>query len=183
MKNSSHKGAQFERQVARELSLWFSGGKRDDWFYRTSGSGARATVRGKKGQTTLSGHGDIGATCPEGQELMDRVCFELKRGYNGIDILDLLSGKHSFLVDFIDQAGDSARNAEKVSSGGVLWAIIWKRDRKPSLLIGPGGLEFQGKIPELRIRFDPLDLEIVGVKWEDFLHKVSLMDFMKWLSI
>ena len=89
MVNGSAKGSAFERSVCKTLSLWFSKGKRDDLFWRTSGSGARATVRGKKGKSTISGHGDIEATCSEGKLLTEWTCWELKCGYDDVDFLGL----------------------------------------------------------------------------------------------
>ncbi|MBM3120244.1 MAG: hypothetical protein FJ006_12010, partial [Chloroflexi bacterium] len=60
----SSKGASFERDISRQLSLWWTHGERDDVFWRSSMSGGRATVRAKKGQKTAYQNGDITATDP-----------------------------------------------------------------------------------------------------------------------
>jgi len=39
------KGGEFERDISRFLSRWWTYGERDDVFWRTSASGARATTR------------------------------------------------------------------------------------------------------------------------------------------
>ena len=83
------KGSSFEREICRKLSLWFSNGTAEDWYWRTAGSGARATVRAKSGKTTRGHYGDICATCPEAEPLLKKITFELKRGYNHATLQDL----------------------------------------------------------------------------------------------
>lgn len=55
------KGSAFERQVCKDLSLWLSGGKHDDWFWRSAMSGGRATVGKKAGNIRSQQAGDISA--------------------------------------------------------------------------------------------------------------------------
>lgn len=128
---SGHKGGAFEREISRKLSLWWSGGQHDDWFWRTGGSGGRATNRAKSGKATINGYGDIMAQCGEAQKLLDIVTFELKRGYNVAtvsDLLDIESG--GTMAKFIEQARRSASLA-----GTLYWAVIHKRDRREALVI------------------------------------------------
>ena len=75
------KGSQFERDICRELSIWWTQGERDDIFWRTSGSGARATTRAKKGDATANSAGDIGYLDEIGKPFLDYFMVELKRGY------------------------------------------------------------------------------------------------------
>lgn len=82
------KGSEFEREISKRLSLWWSDGKRDDIFWRTSGSGARATTRRKKSQKTAYEYGDITFTDPDGKPFIDYFLVELKRGYSGGGRLD-----------------------------------------------------------------------------------------------
>ena len=84
------KGSEFERRISKELSLWATGGKRDDTIWRSSLSGGRATVRRKVGKATHNAAGDLCAMHPSVAWLMDKVCFELKHGYKGWDILDMV---------------------------------------------------------------------------------------------
>src|SRR5262245_2386383 len=50
--NRAAKGSKFERDLCRQLSLWWSDGKRDDVFWRASQSGGRAKFRGRRGLQT-----------------------------------------------------------------------------------------------------------------------------------
>lgn len=123
------KGSQFERDISRQLSLWWSKGEHDDWFWRATTSGARATVRKKAGKDTANNVGDIAAQCPEAMRLMNAVSFELKKGYNQTGPQDLILKDKSKIHEFIDQATRQASNA-----GTPYWALIHKADRKPTLV-------------------------------------------------
>jgi len=73
------KGGDFERSFSKELSVWWGG--KDDIFWHTCGSGARATVRNKRGKDAASQFGDIFATDEAGKMLEDNWSIELKTGY------------------------------------------------------------------------------------------------------
>ena len=53
------KGSNYERDIAKKLSLWASHDEHDDWIWRTSSSGARAKTRSKQGKSTANSCGDI----------------------------------------------------------------------------------------------------------------------------
>lgn len=131
MGNKAAKGGIFEREVARQLSLWWSDGQADDWFWRTAGSGGRATNRAKSGKSTANSAGDIGAECPEAQKLLNVTTCEIKRGYSGTDVQELLDhkGKSQFR-DFCKQAATSASLA-----GTPYWWLIVRRDRRDALIL------------------------------------------------
>ena len=135
----SQKGSAFERYICRKLSHWFSAGQADDWFWRSAGSGARASVRGKKGKKTEGHHGDITCTCTEGQWLTDVLTFELKRGYNKFSLFDLLDAPETAAkqkwTEWIAQAQESHEQAQRSMS----WAIISRRDRRQELITVPYG--------------------------------------------
>ena len=140
-RRKTNKGSPFEREIARRLSLWWSDGQADDWFWRTAGSGGRATNRAKQGKATANGGGDICAQTKEAQNLLDLVTFELKRGYNTATISDLLDIEGGGVMGkFIEQARKSASLA-----GTPYWAVIHKRDRREALLITnyPGFVPYQ----------------------------------------
>ncbi len=126
------KGSAFEREFAKKLSLWWSEGKADDWFWRVGGSGGRATNRAKQGKTTSNGCGDIGAQCHEAQRLLNLVTFELKRGYSSTTIQDLLDKPKgpNQMRDFIEQAKRSASTA-----GTPYWILVLKRDKREELVV------------------------------------------------
>ena len=130
-RRKSNKGSPFEREIARKISLWWSDGKSDDHFWRTAGSGGRATNRAKQGKATANGGGDICAQTKEAQELLNLVTFELKRGYNTATVSDLLDIEGGGVMGkFIEQARRSAS-----LSGTPYWAVIHKRDRREALVI------------------------------------------------
>lgn len=134
--SKSGKGSSFEREICKKLSLWWSDGQREDIFWRTSGSGARAKTRSKKGQSTFGQAGDIQATDPIGQPLIDVCTIELKRGYSKSTFADLADkpkgAKPQLYEEFIEQASTDCLNA-----GSFSWMLITKRDRREALVFVP----------------------------------------------
>lgn len=131
MAKGKGKGSQFERDFSRDLSLWWSGGKRKDLFWRSAMSGGMSTVTGCQAQT-----GDIVAVHEEGYELIEAICFELKCGYNHCQVNDLLDGtgtKH-IMKSFETQAYTSHEQGETNT-----FSIVLKRDRKKPLIFFPLG--------------------------------------------
>lgn len=72
------KGAEFERNVCKELSLWVTRGRRDDVFWRSAMSGGRATLAQQKGIDRSRVAGDICAVSKEGYKLVNRYFIECK---------------------------------------------------------------------------------------------------------
>ena len=136
--SKSNKGGQFERDIARTLSLWWTNGERDNVFWRSSMSGGRATVRARKGQNTNYLAGDLTATDPIGAPLIESTVIELKRGYKRWCILDLVDSKKpssSVLASFLDQVEEELKQA-KVKS----FLLICKRDGRDAIVIVPIGI-------------------------------------------
>ena len=133
------KGSQFERWVGQKLSLWWTDGLRDDVFWRSTASGARATLRSKKGQRTSNSCGDITTIDPGGQPLLDLVVIELKRGYNAFSVADLLDqparAKEQLWEQWFRRADEVGRTA-----GTLGWWLISRRDRRLPLLFLPKAL-------------------------------------------
>ena len=76
------KGSSFEGEISKRLSLWFSEGKEESLFWRTSASGARATMRRKANKDVQADDfGDLKAESPLGKPLTDFFSIELKTGY------------------------------------------------------------------------------------------------------
>ena len=123
------KGSKFEREISKILSLWWTKGKREDVYWRSTTSGARATVRNRKGKGTFGQCGDIQANDPIGQPLLDVCNIELKRGYSRDTIshlLDSLPGNKPQAYElFIEQAKEDHKKA-----GSHFWLLIVKRDRR-----------------------------------------------------
>ena len=126
---NSSKGSAYERDTCRLLSRWWTGEARDDVFWRSAGSGARAKVRGRSGRDTAGQHGDIAATDPIGAALISVFTIELKRGYSDSTIFDLLDraptageqGWEGFLAQTIESADQA---------GSRTWLLIARRDRR-----------------------------------------------------
>lgn len=129
MGRKSNKGSVFEREFCVKLSRWWTDDERDDVFWRTGGSGGRATVRTQRGKATAGQYGDVMATDPIGQPLIKVLTMELKRGYSKANIHDVIDKtKHNAIQTweaFINQAQRSHKEA-----GSLAWMIVTKRDRK-----------------------------------------------------
>lgn len=163
------KGSAFEREVSRTLSKWWTNGKRDDVFWRSSTSGAMATTRAKKNKNTYGQHGDIAAVDPIGAPLLDLCSIELKKGYNHIRMDDFLlevSGSRTAFMEFILQADEA-----KEQSGSFSWMIIHKQDRRETIAYMPDDLF--DILPFRRARYMEINFgwfaSLYGVRFEDFL--------------
>lgn len=188
------KGGSFEREIAKKLSLWWSGGKSDDVFWRTSNSGGRATTRRKKGQKSYAGHGDLSYTHPDGKPFIDYFALELKRGYNknakkGRKVTSSFQSlvdapahvKAGVFEEWIHQAEQAKNNAESFS-----WALIHKADSQREMIYMPYSVMtdlipydvlFTKKVFVV-IRFVPKikDIEsniIAGIRLDSFLRSVK----------
>jgi len=133
---NSSKGSAYERETCKKLSLWWTHGERDDVFWRSSGSGARAKVRGRQGTATLGQHGDIAATDPIGKPLIDVFTIELKRGYTETSCQDPMdmqgNAKAQQWEGFIEQAMESAEMASSLS-----WMLVVRRNSRQALVWVP----------------------------------------------
>jgi hypothetical protein len=78
MVHSKNKGSAFERLVCKQLSLWVSGGRKEDLFWRAALSGGRATLAMRQGKAAHRVSGDIAAVQPEGHVLTDAYHIECK---------------------------------------------------------------------------------------------------------
>jgi len=130
----SKKGPAWEREFAVDLSKWWTGGESDQEFWRTSGSGARATTRGKKGLKTKAHNGDILSVDEVGKPFTDYFCIETKRGYQKDTIQDLLdcasNAKTQVYQEWINKAKKCCDN-----SGSVSWMIVFRRNRREPIVM------------------------------------------------
>lgn len=134
----SGKGAAWERELCKRLSLWWSGGERDDLFWRTANSGGRATVRGRKGVSTSGHYGDICATDAAGEPFLRLFACETKRGYSTDTLADLLDkppgATPSRYASWIERAEEVRLQAK-----AYFWLLIVRRDRRLPLVLLPDG--------------------------------------------
>lgn len=158
----SQKGGQFEREFCRELSKWWMEDEdQDDVFWRSQTSGARATQRAKQGKKTHGQYGDIAYTNAVGKSLLDFITIELKCGYSKFNIHDLLDRPKKAAIQKLEGWIIKAiRDAEE--SGSKSWMIVWKRDRRETLVITPQdnlarlrwtGFPYPCILASLRVRF------------------------------
>lgn len=129
--NAKQKGSSFERQLSRELSLWWTGGKRKDAIWRSASSGGLATVHRGSYQQHV---GDFTATDEEARPLFERFIIEAKRGYNRCSFQDLLdlpekSKKNHPFTGMMQTLLAACRDSGKYG------LLLWKRDRRLTLAL------------------------------------------------
>jgi hypothetical protein len=181
----SKKGSAFERDTCKKLSLWFSHGERDDIFWRTAGSGARATCRAKQGLMTADSAGDICAIHPSGKPFTRVSIWELKRGYSAknsnrgislLTIVDKLSAeKPPILVEWWEKLKDELQTHNR-----KFGFIIFKRDRKNACIaMHTSTFAYLNKRNAKKYFFPPFGptatvytggLELLVMQLEDFLN-------------
>ena len=122
------KGASFERKVCVQLSLWITGGKLRDCFWRSSLSGGRATVAFQRGVRLDRQAGDICAIAPEGHVLTDQFYFELKH-YRSIKLESFILFNRGLLAQWWQQAIKQANRHDRQP------VIIAKSNRVPAIVI------------------------------------------------
>lgn len=131
-------GSAFERLVCKRLSAWWTGDESASCFWRTAGSGARATVRGRRGMRTAGGHGDIAATDAGAQPLTDLVMMELKKGYKGDTLHDLLDRKKRHGCTWEDWVVKASEQSQ--AAGIPYWMVIAHRTAKQPVVVMPAVL-------------------------------------------
>jgi len=139
MAKCKDKGTQFEREICKQISLWWTENERDDIFWRSSNSGGRATVRDRQSKQTFGQYGDVQATDPIGQPLIDLCTIEIKRGYGNASVGDVVDKSPTAAEQkwekFVMQAKGDAEKA-----GSVAWLLITKRDRRDTMCFFPTAL-------------------------------------------
>lgn len=75
------KGGDYEREIAKILSLYWSEDSREDIFYRSQASGGRFTRRKQFGKDTAFQAGDMTFSDPIGAPLVNYFNIECKTGY------------------------------------------------------------------------------------------------------
>lgn len=181
------KGSDYERELCIEFSVWWSDRRRDDIFWRASGSGARAKVRGRAGRNTAGQHGDICATDPSGAPFIDIFTIEIKRGYSAQNIHDIIDRGPALAVQLWDNFFDQVLESHE-QAGSYAWMVINKRDRRRAMVYTPNYAitalrkvgAFAGGKPMPYINLNATvrrgkggktinELDLVGMCLEDFL--------------
>ena len=185
------KGGNFEREMAKKLSLWASNGKHDDWIWRTSSSGARAKTRAKQGKETANSCGDLKPEHMGAFFLFNKCIWELKNGYKSWCVLDLIDNtktrsnqkkeKIQTLESFAIQSKQDAKNAK------VPYPIILtKKDKHEEVIWIPimlfGYLESLEDVPYIYFSGNDRMDEYIAVNFDLFLEKVTPEEFEKAVS-
>ena len=184
------KGGEYEREICKLLSKWWTFGDRDDVFWRTSNSGGRATVRKQQGKDTFGQTGDVQATDPIGQPLIDLCNIELKRGYSADNFQVLIDKPNKAALQTYEQFISQAKN-DAIKGHSKHWMLIIKRNRKKSLVYIPTLFFKELKLiqPALKticplffLRFQAHDKKVISVygsTLDQFLSKISPIDIKR----
>ena len=120
------KGNAFERKVCVDLSLWLSGGTREDLLWRSAMSGGRSTTAAAKGKRLATQCGDISAIAPEGSKLTDKFLIECK-AYRDLNFAGLLL-KRGKLAEFWLETRKQALHYQKHPM------LIAKQNQQPIII-------------------------------------------------
>lgn len=156
------KGAQFERDICKRLSLWISADKHEDVFWRSSMSGGRSTVAFARGKRLAAQAGDISSIHPLGHTFIEKYLLECKT-YRDLDYVGLLS-KRGKLVQFWQEATRQAKLYDKKP------VLIAKQNQQPITICVGYGLAEQWKLRPV-LRAPRLNLCIA--LFDDFLKSVK----------
>lgn len=179
----SSKGSDYEREICARLSRWWTNGLRDDVYWRSAGSGARATTRGKRGRRTANQYGDVACTDPEGAALTDLFYIEIKRGYSGATIHDVIDKSNRTAEGWYESWFQKAELGCE-TSGAFGWLIITRRDRREPFIwmcestmgvLVEMGVNF-AKAPRAQVTVDIRDIgvmRIFGTSFANFLNAVD----------
>lgn len=153
------KGASFEREICRQLSLWISNETQEDVFWRSAMSGGRSTVAHAKGKRLANQAGDITAIHPIGQPMIDRFILECK-DYTDLNFIGLLKGTGNLIQFWCETVLAAARYGKQPF-------LVAHQARQPTMVcLSAGGLSY----------FQPLRIVVTApcvgmniVLFEDFL--------------
>jgi len=161
------KGSAFEREIAKDISLWLTEGERNDCIWRTAGSGAKSTVTGS--DTMI---GDLMAIRKEARKFFDEINVELKH-YASLNFLEL-NNKGFKLLDWWCQITKDSERSRTIPL--LIFRInhrgTWVAYRYPMLKYFKKGLRLL-KNNYIQIHFKDLNKSIYIEKYEDFFDKLD----------
>jgi len=156
------KGGAFERRVCKSLSLWVSGGEREDLFWRSAMSGGRATQKLKKGKKLLAQTGDISAIDPMGDALIKSYYIECK-SYKDLRIPAFIYQSGGLLKSFWEETIEQADQYEKLPM------LIAKQNQYPIMVLLP-----QESIDDLCVEDDAPDF--IMLMWKPIPTEIFLLE-------
>lgn len=149
------KGAAFERECCRMLSLWVSHGQHEDFYWRSAMSGGRSTVAHAKGKILAAQAGDITCTHPAGAIFTNSFLAECKF-YRDLNYPGLLTGTGK-LLQFWDETKVQADRYHKLPF------MFAKQNRMQTMIcLNSDGMSFLGlPIENARITAPQEDLYLI----------------------
>lgn len=170
----ANKGSPFERLMSKTLSLWLSDGAHEDWIWRSTSSGARATTRAKKGKDTAASHGDLTHLDPRGIPFVGKVCVECKRGYGSWSVMDVIDKAPSAAKQPFEKMWEQVTRDASFDDRRRM--LLFKKDRRVAALVIDADFKtwVEGFCGKLRGPYMSL--------WygEEKLYIMSLENFMAW---
>jgi hypothetical protein len=162
------KGASFERDVCKALSLWISAGTAEDVFWRSAMSGGRSTVAAAKGKSLAQQAGDISAVSRIGAPFIETFYVECKF-YRDLKFHGLMTGTGQ-LATFWGAAKTEAKRYEKLP------ILIAKQNQLPVIAcLSHFGLETLKLAPQRCVLTAP-KLGMSVLLFDDFLKHARFAD-------
>lgn len=143
MGRGKSKGGQFERDACVGLSKWWSRKGDEDLFWRTHGSGNRATVRSTKGRKTSGQYGDVCAVDGRGATLIKAFTISLKRGYQTISLQDIADQFETKKTPSQFEVWIKEAIRDHRAAGSIGWLLILRKNRRRALVFIPMSMLFK----------------------------------------
>lgn len=154
------KGASFERQICKDLSLWISKGRHEDIFWRSAMSGGRSTVAAKRGKKFASQAGDLSSVQAGGNAFIASFLVECKF-YRDLRLAGLLT-KTGKLAEFWETVRRQGRVYQKLPM------LIAKQNQLPVMVcLTTAGLDMLGLRHHRALWAVRIDMHVVLL--EDYL--------------
>ena len=160
------KGGEFERKIAKYLTIWVSGKTKPYIYWRQLGSGSLATLSEENKELS----GDIHPIRPEGMFLTDRFSIECKDGYPKANFHQHLKDNKNFEIkEFWEQCTEAAQKA------GKRRMLIWKKyGHKEIVGISPNSARIlQPKLKNVVLVFDDGTSPIRFYDMRDFFKLIT----------
>lgn len=177
------KGSKFEREVCRELSIWWTDSIRDDVFWRNR---TKITTKTPHAERQL---GDLTIVDSMGAPFIDLFSIECKSGYSSSknnkrvrnvpwDLLDIIDGKkrNNVLYAFWEQCSSDAELS------GKLPLLVFKRDYHKKVVCTDERVlnKLKSYAGELPLENDNAYLKLQNI--ENTLYLYSFSFFFSWLT-
>ena len=140
-------GGNFERDVAKFLTVWLTGKKKPYKFWRMPGSGSLATIH----EENIGLSGDIRAISPEAEWFTEIWNVECKIGYPTTSFWQHFKGNKNFNIrDFWRQCVEDAKKADKRPM------LIYRKKRQPEIVgVEPSFMKNYYIAPSITMNFEP----------------------------